>query len=76
MKNFTGLNPKIYAYQTNTNKETRKTKGVSKMVLQRDTNIFYYDHVLDTGESITRYVYAIRSLEHKVYTIETKKRSA
>ena len=36
MKIFTGLNPKVYAYQTNDDKETRKAKGVSKMVLKRD----------------------------------------
>ena len=32
-----------------------------------------YNHVLNTGDSINKDVYAIRSMEHKVYTIKTNK---
>ena len=36
MKNSTALNPKVYCFKTVEEKETRKAKGVSKVVLKKD----------------------------------------
>ena len=71
MKYFTGLNPKVYCYKCE-DVETRKAKGVSKVVLKKEIKHADYNHVLDTGDSISKDVYAIRSMEHKVYTIKNK----
>jgi hypothetical protein len=72
MRDFTGLNPKVYCYQCE-DVETRKAKGVSKVVLKRNIKNADYNHVLNTGDSISKDVHAIRSMEHKVYTIKTNK---
>ena len=73
MDHFSSLNPKVYAFQTAENQETRKAKGVSKVVIKKEINKSDYTHVLNTGEHINKDVYAIRSMEHKVYTIKTNK---
>ena len=72
MRNFTGLNPKVYCYKCE-EVETRKAKGVSKVVLKKEIKNSDYNHVLNTGDSINKDVYAIRSMAHKVYTIKTNK---
>ena len=73
MKNFTALNPKVYCFKTVEDKETRKAKGVSKVVLKKDIKNSDYDYVLNTEENINRSVVSIRSIAHKVYTIKTNK---
>jgi hypothetical protein len=42
-------------------------------VLKKEIKNADYNHVLDTGDSINKDVYAIRSMAHKVYTIKTNK---
>ena len=73
MKNFTALNPKVYCFKTVEDKDTRKAKGVSKVVLKKDIKNSDYDHVLNTEENVNRSVVSIRSIAHKVYTIKTNK---
>jgi hypothetical protein len=72
MKYFTALNPKVYCFKCE-DEETRKAKGVSKVVLKKEIKNSDYNHVLNTGDSINKDVYAIRSMAHKVYTIKTNK---
>ena len=72
MKYFVGLNPRVYCYECE-NEEVRKAKGVKKATLKKDIKNSDYNHVLESGETLERDVYGIRSLGHKVYTLKTKK---
>ena len=69
---FTALNPKVYCYQCE-DEDVRKAKGVKKATLKKDITNSDYNAVLNTGDTVSRDVYGIRSLEHKVYTIKTTK---
>ena len=72
MKNFTALNQKVYCFKTVEDKETRKAKGVSKVVLKKDIKNSDYDYVLNTEENVNRSVVSIRSIAHKVHILKTK----
>ena len=72
IKYFCGLNPKVYSFKCE-DVEVRKAKGVKKATLKKDITNSDYNHVLNTGETIERDVYGIRSLGHKVYTLKTNK---
>ena len=73
LETWRALYPKSYAFKTTENKKVRKTKWISKVVVKKEIKHEGYKHVLDTGDCINKDVYAIRSLEHKVYTIKTNK---
>ena len=72
MKSFTALNPKVYCFDY-AEKDVRKCKGVSKAVVKKELKNSDFKKVLDTGESINKDVYGIRSFKHEVFTVRTEK---
>jgi hypothetical protein len=74
-------NPKVYSiihqkmeddvYDENHN--TKKAKGVSKVVLKKEITHKDFIDVLETGKSISKDVISIRSFDHQLYTVKQKK---
>jgi hypothetical protein len=82
LKQFTGLNPKVYSmiHQHKDEEETyhedyitKKCKGVSKVVVKKGLNHEDYDQVLATSRSKDAKVMGIRSFDHQLYTVEQNK---
>ena len=75
------LNPEAYVFKDaatlNSAKKTEKTKkgkGVSRVVLKKEITNEDYKQVLETGESLSKDMHAIRSFNHEVFTIKTNKK--
>ena len=73
MAMFTNLNAKVYCYEVE-GEESRKGKGIPKTTLKNEIKNSDYLHVLNTGACIEKEVTSIRSYDHSVYTIKSKKR--
>ena len=79
---FVALNPKVYSIMhehfdktTNTIEETntKKCKGISKIVVKNALNHNDYVSVLKTNKPISREVVSIRSFNHQLYTYKQEK---
>jgi hypothetical protein len=55
------------------NHNTKKAKGVSKVVLKKEISHQDFVDVLETGKSISKDVISIRSFDHQLYTVKQKK---
>ena len=55
------------------NHNTKKAKGVSKVVLKKEITHDDYVKVLQTGVPITKDIVSIRSFDHQLYTIKQNK---
>ena len=55
------------------NHNTKKAKGVSKVVLKKEITHKDFVDVLETGKSISKDVISIRSFDHQLYTVKQKK---
>ena len=80
MKEYTGLNPKVYSFTNVSHKDFeegqdnfKKLKGISKVVVKKEITHGDYNKVLESGESIKRDVIGFRSFEHQIYTVKTNK---
>ena len=71
---FIGLRPKCYAFQIyGEEKEHKKCKGTAKHVVKGQLTYKEYDKVLQTNEVIHKSFNSIRSKNHNIYSITTKK---
>ena len=75
------LNPEVYAFEdaatlksAKKTEKTKKGKGVSRVVLKKEITNEDYKQVLETGESLSKDIHAIRSFNHEVFTIKTNKK--
>ena len=74
-------NPKVYSIihqemednVIDENHNTKKAKGVSKVVLKKEITHKDFVDVLETGKSISKDVISIRSFDHQLYTVKQKK---
>ena len=81
MTEFISLNPKVYSIMHQTYDDSQKImlknkkacKGVSKVVVKKEIHHKDFVGVLQTGESIKRTVTSIRSMDHKVFTVQMEK---
>ena len=70
---FIGLRSKMYSIKLNSDKEEKKAKGVVKSVVERGLKHEMYDKILmESGKKFSK-MKMIRSIKHRVYTIEMNK---
>ena len=81
IKEFTALNPKCYTYTHQPKIEedkiitnTKKAKGVSKVVAEKNITHEDYLHTLETGETLERKTMRIQSINQQLYTVEQTKK--
>ena len=72
IKEFTALNPKVYSFES-AHECSKKLKGISKVVVEKEITHSDYNNVLETGNKINRDVTSIRSFDHQLYTLKTNK---
>ena len=75
MEEFIGLISKLYAYKLfDSGKETKKTKGVKKNIIQKQICFDDFKKCLLTKESIYKKQSLFRSNKHDTYTVEQNKK--
>ena len=65
---FVGLRAKLYSYKMLEGKESKKCKGVKKMVVTKSITHEDYKNCLFTGKEQLQKMNVIRSYNHEVYT--------
>ena len=70
---FVGLRAKLYSYKMFDGKESKKCKGVKKLVVKKSITHEDYKTCLLTGNEQLRKQNIIRSYKHEVYTEEVNK---
>ena len=70
---FVGLRAKLYSYQMLEGKESKKCKGVKKLVVKNSITHENYKNCLFTGKEQLRKMNVIRSHMHVIYTEEINK---
>ena len=73
IEEFVGLRAKLYSYKMYEGEETKKCKGVRKMVVKRSIAHEDYKTCLFTGKEQMRRMNVIRSYNHEVFTEEINK---
>ena len=70
---FVGLRAKLYSYKMFEDEESKKFKGVTKLVVKKSIAHENYKKCLFTGKEQLRRMNVIRSHKHEVYTEEVNK---
>ena len=70
---FVGLRAKLYSYRMLEGKESKKCKGVKKLVVEKSITHEDYKNCLFTGKEQLRKMNVIRSHKHDIYTEEINK---
>ena len=70
---FVGLRAKLNSYKLFEGKESKKCKGVKKLVVKKSISHENYKKCLFTGKEQLRKMNVIRSYRHEVYTEEVNK---
>ena len=70
---FVGLRAKLYSYKILEGKESKKCKGVKKLVVKNSITHENYKNCLFTGKEQLRKVNVLRSHMHDIYTEEINK---
>ena len=70
---FIGLRAKLYSYKMFEDEESKKCKGVKKMVIKKNITHEDYKNCLFTGKEQLRKMNLIRSHGHDIYTEEVDK---
>ena len=70
---FVGLGAKLYSYKMLEGKESKKCKGVKKLVVENSITHEDYKNCLFTGKEQLRKMNVIRSHKHDIYTEEVNK---
>ena len=70
---FVGLRAKLYSYKTLEGEESKKCKGVKKLVVKNSITHEDYKNCLFTGTEQLRKMNVIRSHKHDIYTEEVNK---
>ncbi len=73
IKEFIGLKSKMYSIKLDDDKESKKAKGVKKYVIEKDLRHKHYNEILKSGKNMHSKMKMIRSMKHKVYTLEMNK---
>ena len=72
LKEFIALNPKVYSFRSE-HENSKKLKGISKVVVKKEITHEDYKEVLETGKSIDKEVTSIRSIKHDLFTLKQVK---
>ena len=75
MEGFVGLRAKLYATKMHTGEESKKCKGINKVVTKNDIAFEDYKNVLFNQTKEMRKMNVIRSYKHEIYT-ETVNKTA
>ena len=70
---FVGLRAKLYSYKMLEGEESKKCKGVKKLVVKNSITHEDYKNCLFTGKEQLRKMNVIRSHKHDIYTEEVNK---
>ena len=70
---FVGLRAKLYSYKMFEGEESKKCKGVKKLVVKNSITHHDYKNCLFTGKEQLRKMNVIRSHKHDIYTEEINK---
>ena len=70
---FVGLRAKLYSYKMHEGEESKKCKGVKKLVVKNSVTHDDYKNCLFTGTEQLRKMNVIRSHKHDIYTEEVNK---
>ena len=70
---FVGLRAKLYSYKMFEGEESKKCKGVKKLVVKKSITHEDYKNCLFTGKEQLRKMNVIRSYKHEIYTEEVNK---
>ena len=70
---FVGLRAKLYSYKMLEGEESKKCKGVKKLVVKNSITHENYKNCLFTGKEQLRKINVIRSHKHDIYTEEVNK---
>ena len=70
---FVGLRAKLYSYKMLKGEESKKCKGVKKLVVKNSITHEDYKNCLFTGKEQLRKINVIRSHKHDIYTEEVNK---
>ena len=70
---FIGLRPKLYSYKVEEEKETKKCKGITKTVIEKEIKFENYYNCLFTGEKEMRSMKVIQSDKHDIFSKEVNK---
>ena len=70
---FVGLRAKLYSYKMFQGKESKKCKGIKKLVVKNSITHEDYKNCLFTGKEQLRKMNVIRSHKHDIYTEEVNK---
>ena len=74
MTEFVGLKAKLYSYKT-TNKENKRAKGIQKAVVRKNICHKDYKNTVFNHSNKSVDTYAIRSINHQIFTIKQKKKA-
>ena len=72
MEDFVTLRPKRYSYRTS-EKESKKCKGIKKCVVRKTITFEDYKNCLFSRETSYRSQLMVRSLKHRIQTLEVNK---
>ena len=70
---FVGLRAKLYSYKMLEGEESKKCKGVKKLVVKNSITHEDYKNCLFTGKEQLRKMNVIKSHKHDIYTEEVNK---
>jgi hypothetical protein len=73
VREFIGLKSKMYSVKLDDGKESKKAKGVKKYVIKKDLKHKHYNDILTTGKNMYSNMLMIRSMKHRVYTLQQNK---
>ena len=73
IEEFVGLRAKLYSYKMFEGEESKKCKGIKKLVVKKNITHEDYKKCLFTEKEQLRKMNVIRSYEHEVYTEEVNK---
>ena len=73
IKSFVGLRPKLYLFEVEDDKTTKKCKGMKKNVVKKSIQMEDYKKCLFSGEKQMRKMNIIRSENHNIYSKEVNK---
>ena len=66
---FVGLRAKLYSYKMFEGEESKKCKGIKKLVIKKSISHDDYKQCLFSGTEELRKMNVIRSHKHEVYTV-------
>lgn len=75
MTRFTGLRPKMYAFLFDDKEETKRAKGVSKAVIDKELRYAMYEETLFERKEMSSEMSLIRSRNHELFVETVRKKT-